>query len=435
MNLRLALGAMLFYYYVTFHAWATNLGLSTRGVANLEALPTWPVEDIPNWIFLDAFWTRAWLNSLGLLAIVAVLRLIQGSTRGPMIALAFLFVNKLYFYLADLRMVANFHHMHLILSFLLLFAHEKLFFYRLGLGVIYWLAALAKLTPSWLWGEYFNSVPAGLPLLPRAAITPACLALTVLEVVGPVMWTSRDKRVRWTSVALFTLFHAYSGLIVGYWYPTLMLPALLAAFVTFDEPMQAGYRFHKQDLVSWVFLGLLLLGGVWSYVIPGDARTTAEGRYLGMFMFDANRRVQAEFEIVKGDRRWLFQLEHSWPEEEVLDWRTSMICTHGDEVFAVKEPVREDGVVIFNPNMFSHGASRMFGDPYLYRHYGRELLRRFRPDRLSIKLYQQLDGHPERFQVLDISDFEALNPGYNPFWHNDWIRLPGPESPPAYRWP
>ena len=90
---------------------------------------------------------------------------------------------------------------------------------------------------------------------------------------------------------------------------------------------------------------------------------------------------------------------------------------------------------LFNPQYFLSASIRTIGDPYLYYHYSRELVRRHHPDRVAIRLDERLDGHVEVVRLVDIDDFAELNPSYDPFRHNDWINLPGPEFPPQYRWP
>lgn len=427
---------LLFYFFVTFWEWQQHPSLSRAGDELFVYCPFWPFEDARGLIFLDAWSTMVLLRALALLALVAAL--VPGG-RFALASLAVLTLVKTYYYLSSLLLMGNYHHMHLILCLLYLAARERLLFVRLGLVVIYWMSALAKLTPSWLAGEYFNSVPGHLPLLPAApgAVTAASLGLLVLEALGPLLLFSRRRRLRIAAAALFVMFHLYSGIIVGFFYPTLMLGVVVAAFVPPDPPLLEGYRFSWRDLPGWLILGLCLLGGVYGYLIPGDVRTTGEGRYLGMCMFDANRAAEAEIEIWRGERRYLFRVQHSWPRREVLDWRTTCEAT----VYAPGEaprrtvlsgPFVEDGQVLFNPAMF-RTASRMFSDPYLFYFYARELERRAHPDRIAVRLWQQLDGHSERFMILDIQDFAREAPRYSGWGHNDWIRLPGRES--RYQWP
>jgi hypothetical protein len=102
--------------------------------------------------------------------------------------------------------------------------------------------------------------------------------------------------------------------------------------------------------------------------------------------------------------------------------------------FIVSEPIWDGDQLIFNPGYFTAARERISGDPYLYYHYARELVRRCDPDQVSIRLSARLDGHEQAAVLIDIPDFAALDPDYNPFGRNEWILLPGPEAPASYRW-
>ncbi|MBI4423844.1 MAG: hypothetical protein HY554_08960, partial [Elusimicrobia bacterium] len=86
--------------------------------------------------------------------------------------------------------------------------------------------------------------------------------------------------------------------------------------------------------------------------------------------------------------------------------------------------VREEGVVIWNPQLFSAGDTVVFGDPFIYYFYGKELCRRYKPDRLDLRLHSRLNRRAKDYKVLDIQDFCRVDPSYNPFWRNPWILAP-----------
>ena len=83
------------------------------------------------------------------------------------------------------------------------------------------------------------------------------------------------------------------------------------------------------------------------------------------------------------------------------------------------------GTAIWNPQLFTASESAIYGDPYVYYFYGKELCRRYKPDRLSLRLLSRLNRRAPTYLVLDIDDFCGLNPVYNHFWHNDWIHYQG----------
>lgn len=443
-RLKIICGCLLFYFHMTFSEWRDRaVSLSTLGNEQFDYAPAPWLEDFRGLVFMDLFQTQTWLYVQGMLALLGLFSLFQlRSSRFALGLLGWLFLNKVYFYFADFRLFSNFHHFHLFYTLVFLLSVDKLRFIRLALVVSYFLSGIVKLTPSWLYGEYFNSLPDKLPLLPKVdwLVTAASVGVILLELVGPLAWFTRTRWLRRLSFGAFLLFHIYSGVIVGFWYTTLMLPVVVAAFLGFDEPLQAGHRFVRRDLLPLGVFAIALVGGVFHLFIPGDVRLTGEGRYFGLFMFDANHGVQFEAEITKGDKLWVIRLYREPAGREGREGENRILCSHyvKDELvgqFRVRSPIRDGDEVIFNPAFFDAARMRISGDPYLYYFYARELVRRYQPDRLSIRLDRRLDGHTGSVTVLNLLDFGATDRAYRCFRRNDWILLPGPDSPAAYRWP
>ncbi len=446
-RLKIICGSLLLYFHMTFVYWSDrSTSLSTLGDEVFNYAP-WVFFQNFRWlIFLDPFQTRVYFYGLGMLALLGLFSLFY--LRSSVLALcllAFLWINKAFFYACDFRLFTNFHHFHLLYTLVFLISQDKLRFFRALLGLSYVMSGIVKLTPSWLFGEYFNSLPDKLPMFPKASwvVTSASVALTVLEILGPLVWLTSIRWLRRFTFGAFILFHLYSGVIVGFWYTTLMLPLVVAAFLKFDEPLLAGWRFTSRQAIPVGIFALALCGSVYHLFIPGDSRLTSEGRYFGLFMFDANRAVRFETRIEKGNKAWVVQVYRppaSQTDLAIGSPATRMRCLvyeHGrlTENFTVTRSIRDGGQVIFNPQYFTDARMRVFGDPYLYYYYGRELVRRYHPDLVSLSLEQQMNGHREFARLLDIEDFGRLNPSYNPFVHNAWITLPGADSPPEYRWP
>ena len=446
-RLKAVCAALLFYFHMTFAFWwRHSVSLSTRGNEAFDFVPFPLFENLRWLVFMDGFQTESYLYLLGMLALLGMFSLL--CLRTSLLALcvlAFLFLNKVFFYLCDLRLFANYHHFHLLFTVVVLVSAEKMRSFRAVLALSYVMSAIVKMTPSWLFGEYFHSVPGKLPLFPQAnwVVTSASLALIVLELFGPLCWFTRIKWLRRLSFGAFILFHIYSGFIVGYWYTSLMLPLVVVAFLGFDEPLQAGFRFSRRHWPTVAIFVVALSGSFYHLLIPGDARLTAEGKYFGLFMFDANREVRFETDIQKGTNFWTIQVSRSWrnPGDQIgSDPGMRIHCNYYQNgwlsnSFAVTQPIRDGNKVLFNPQYFLSASIRTIGDPYLYYHFARELVRRHHPDRVAIRLDERLDGHAEVVRLVDIDDFAELNPSYDPFRHNDWINLPGPEFPPQYRWP
>ena len=272
-------------------------------------------------------------------------------------------------------------------------------------------------------------------------MTAASVGVVVLEFLGPLCWLTGIRWLRRLSFGAFLSFHLYSGVIVGFFYTTLMLPLVAGAFLGFHEPLLAGWRFSRRHLPVLALFAAALTGSVCHYFIPGDVRLTGEGRYAGLFMFDANRSVRFETKIEKGSDLIVLQVYRRWRDPQTgKNTEFGVQCEvyqNGElaESMTIRDPLLVGDVIIFNPEMFNSARARISGDAYLYYYYARELVRRFQPDRVSLRLEVKLDGHPEAVTLLDIADFAALNPTYRSFGRNDWIKLPEPDSPPAYRWP
>lgn len=445
-RLRLLLAALLFYFYFTFSSWYGRPGLSSLGTETLNYVPTWVFEDLRGLIVLSQFWTKAYLYALAIASLLGVGALLyRGSCLGPMLLLGFLFLNKAFYYLSDLRLMANFHHIHLLVTFVFLIARSKLFFTRLALLTCYQLGFLAKLTPSWLEGEYFNSVLGKLPLLPEhpRAVQAASLAVMALEATGPWLWFSRSRALRLGSVGAFLAFHAYSGLIVGHKYTSLMLPLVLAAFLRFDAPIHQGQRFAPRDSATWLALALALLGGLVQLAIPGDVRITAEGRYAGLFMFDGNREVYFDARIVKRDVVIAIEAHLPWRDGAILEdgavepRRPKRIVAELRRQGRLERRhegrflVVDGDTAVFNSRLLDSAFYRTNGDPYLFYFWAKELCRRYRPDRLALRLELRLDGRHERVRVLDIDDFCARGLRYSAFRHNEWVQETAPAPPSA----
>ncbi|MBI4349147.1 MAG: hypothetical protein HY553_20080 [Elusimicrobia bacterium] len=435
-RLKMLLAGLLFYFHVTFRNFHGIPAFSTAGTAAFNYIPTWPFEDLRGLIFMSQPWTDLYLSVLATLALGGVLAALAGRTLAAMGLLAFLFPNELYFYLSELRVVHNYYHIHLMLTLMFLISRQKLFFMRVGLLCCYLDAGFAKLTPSWLAGDAFNSVPDKLPLLPKSdgLVVLAGRALIALELLGPFVWFARSRALRLASVAAFLVFHLYSVVIVGFLYPTIMFTMLVPAFLGFDRPLHAGYRFERRHLASWAYAALLVVGGLWSILIPGSVLLTAEGKYFGLFMFEANRGVRFQAVVEKGPTRMQFEVER-YPRMTAVDdveGRKAWGRMSGTIHQAGEEPrpldayrvVRDGDVVVWNPQLFSGGDTVVFGDPYLYYFYGKELCRRYQPDRLSLTLESTLNRKETIYPVLAIYDFCGLNPSYNPFWRNSWIKAP-----------
>lgn len=412
---------LCFYHLLSWVFWAQNSGLGLEAWREGSYLPMHPAMAAFLWLpFQQA---QMLMRLLAWLSLWAGYRFASAERTGSAcLALAVLTAAKLYFYLHDLREVANFHHMHLFFCALLLVARQKREWLRLGLSAVYWMAALVKFSPSWTRGEYFSSVPAGLPWLPHdpTVITLACWGLILLELIGPFFLLI--PRTRRRAVLVFMAFHLYSGLIVGYWYTSLMLPLLWFIHA------EGETRRLPWETAPAFLCGTAFLLNIWHWTIPGDVRLTGEGRYLGLFMFDCNRRADARLEVVKGRKHFWFETSYTWPKREVGDFRSDcrLWVRDGDGPWRQLSYglVVDEGAVLFQPRLLLRLNGRILNDPYVYYCWARFLQARYHPDRISLRLWTQIDRHEETYEVMRVDDFQRECRFYTPLAHNAWVRLP-----------
>ena len=412
------------YFLFTFHDWRNSLdSFSRQGRDALIAIPIGLFQTLPRadaLVYEGALWLLCLLSLAGLL--LALQEKLAWSRHLLLVAL----LAKLGLYLQDLGLFAPYHHMHLLLTGLFLVSSSQRLFLRLGLATIYLCAGLGKFTPSWLAGEYFNSVPGRLPWFPQheGLVTALSLAVVVLECLGPWLWFSSSAKVRYAAVVAFTLFHLYSGLLVGFFFPALMLPMLWLAFCPFEHPLLQGYRFRRADAGGWALLGLALLGSLWPHLLRGDVRLTGEGRYLSISnMFDANRSIsfEAALDLPEGQMTLRVERQFSSVDFYQVPTRVSVINLPAGIRQELLEPLQLRGQTLLDPMRFGRLNVRLIGDPYVYYQWMEEVWRRFQPTHFSGQLYEWLDGHKTAYRIFYIRDFRLDRPDYSPFLHNEWL--------------
>lgn len=412
------------YYFLTFSHWQTLSTLDSRAWEEARVLPLHlgqPLAPMLAWISPGL--SSALFSGLALLSVVTLFAFQRESTcRKAQAGLWLLFLAKTLFYFLDLRQVANFHHMHLFFSFFFLLCSPRLFWLRLLLAVIYWMAAVVKLSPSWVLGEYFSSLPGGLPLLPhhRLIIALACNLAIVLEVLGPFFFWSNKPKLRQGAVGMFFLFHLYSGFLVGTWYTALMLPLLLFLFADgFRQSLWQSRPSNRQLLPCLAILSLGA-GGILPLLIPGDVRHTAEGRYTGLFMYDCNHRTQVQLVVEKEGTRWQFFIGWPWPDADLGQPCSIRIQRNGR--WLPLQAQSWEKVTFFHPRYFQGLSARIQNDPYVYYYWAREVERRIQPDRISLRIYSQIDGNLQARKTVDVSDFRRQVTGYRILGNNPWIQ-------------
>lgn len=355
---------------------------------------------------------------------------------------------RLYLYGLNAFNMTNYYHAHLLLLGLVLLLPAKSFGVRAGLCLLYWLAGISKLSPSWLNGEYFQSLPSGLPLLHDgpAMITFASLAVVSLELGAPFLLLSRRDSVRRAGLAAFAAFHAYSALIVGVEYPFLFLPVLFAAF---GEVPGARDPAPPRGTGLYAIGGVLLVATLWSqrhWLLPGARALTSEGRQGGVFMFDANAGCRVALDLEWPGRSVL--IRHDTGYRNGVRRRDGVVEPARDVVSAVaRENGREraltvdGGVVRLEERALYDGRvacdidKRVCCDPAFFHAYLARLQKRDAPARMGLRLEVALNGWPYWHVLVDEKDFDPKRLRYDSLRHNEWIRPADAAAPASYRWP
>jgi hypothetical protein len=182
----------------------------------------------------------------------------------------------------------NYEYYLFILSFVLLVLPHKEFFLKLSLVLFYFLASTIKIHESWVLGGYFSALKTGLPLVPDWSIPFWTNMVIFMQVVGAWFLLSKNWVLQRLAIFYWVVFHLYSGLLVGYRYPTTVLPSLLILFGPFYRHTPIPY--DKKSIAGWFLVALLFPLQFASIMIPGDEKLTLEGNNYGLYMFEANHQ-------------------------------------------------------------------------------------------------------------------------------------------------
>ena len=295
---------------------------------------------------------------------------------------ALLFVSELCVMSMAMRLAVNYWYFHALYAVLFLFATNKLLFLRIGVILLYFFSGVLKLNEGWLQGAYFTSLQEGLLFIPDALIPVATNAVIGMELV--LVWFLLHPRrvVRLVVVGVLSVFHVYSAVYVGFTYPSVVLPMLLALFL-FDERHHGAWWPLRKVGVGMGILTLFTLLHVVAYAMPGDARITGEWNRLRMYMFEANYQCVS---------RAVFLYEDGQTDERVSE---------------------------------THLANQRC-DPYAHWFYFKKECARDNDLRAIAWTYDtSINGSPY-MRIVDEQDACALS--YSAWHHNHWIKLLGREE-------
>lgn len=371
-------GAILLGFLSTFKYWQPLTTSTTQGV-EWNIFSCWPFfQDCTQLIFLEGYpfgYTQMTaFMLLFALIIVATLGLITGRYVLSHASILLLFIAKIYFNLLLYSYSGNYDYYHTTFCLVYLFLPHKRFFGSLSVAMFYTLSTVAKIHPSWTLGLYFTAMEPGMPLFPKAMVPFLTNFVIFMEMI--MAWFLFSQRV-WLQRLVFgfyVIFHLYSGTIVGYHYPSIVMPPLMIFFGPWARPFPA-VPLDRRSLAGWGLMAALWGVQLISVMIPGDAKLTLEGNNFGLFMFEANHQCLT-----------VFLDENGKTLQGRVNRRARYRC---------------------DPWQYLQTAQRQFC-------HGKE-----QPPRISFNMSHSINGGPF-YEIVDEPDMCALT--YQPFRHNEWIR-------------
>src|SRR5262249_17050091 len=103
------------------------------------------------------------------------------------------------------------------------------------------------------------------------------------------------------ALCYFMLFHIYSGILVGFRYPTVAFGMLVILFALSTQETYRPVPLTRRALAGWYFVAVLFILQFIAIAIPGDQKLTLEGNYYGLFMFEANHQCVSDAMIYYKD--------------------------------------------------------------------------------------------------------------------------------------
>jgi hypothetical protein len=377
--LQWAFGALIFAHYVILNSWTAAKATSLSSVATgTYACPPY-FQSCGDYFFLQALpdgysQTSFYMLLLGLLVLSVYFIYRKDWVRAHMALIPAFIWHTLGTFIVTGGLAGNYDYYLFVFSVILLLFPRKEFFLKVSVPLLYTLSTFVKIYPSWIVGTYFSTLKTGLPLFPDWSIPIFTNLLMGLEMIGAWFLLSEKRLYQRASVTFFTFFHLYSGILVQYKYPSVVLPMLLILF----GPMYKKTKipFDRASIFGWVFIALLICIQCSSFLIPGDAKLTLEGDKFGLYMFEANHQCQSLATVVYADGKTQTLTAQSISAHNRCDpyrvWFTLHVYCERNHPLSVRWT-------------FDHSIN---GGPFL--------------------------------RIVDVPDACALQ--YNPFGHNEWIQ-------------
>ncbi|PIT91309.1 hypothetical protein COU17_00760 [Candidatus Kaiserbacteria bacterium CG10_big_fil_rev_8_21_14_0_10_49_17] len=379
--LKWVFGASLFSYFTTFSFWVSSTVLTADAVEKGYAVCRPYFQGCTDWLFLHGLpngysQTVLYMGLFGLMLIAVYLMYRKEWVLAHMSIVLMYLWHALATFILSGQLGGNYDYYLFVLTTILLFLPHKEFFLKLCFVLFYALSTVAKIHPAWVAGTYFSALQTGLPLFPDWSIPFWTNLVIFMEMVGAWFLLSRPGLVQRLVLVFFIAFHLYSGILVKYHYPSVVLPTLIILFGLFYR--KTPIPFDRRSIAGWVLVGLLVCMQSLPLFIPGDEKLTLEGNKYGLYMFESNHQCISTARIT------------------FTDGSEQVIYNESANARARCEPYR----YWFRLNAFcKRNAAHIQSAAWTFDH--------------------SINGGPF-LRIVDTDELCALQ--YRPLTHNDWIK-------------
>lgn len=179
----------------------------------------------------------------------------------------------------------NFEYFHLLPTWaFLLSANYRIFNAQVMWAFCYFFSGFVKINEGWITGSYFSSLVNGLPLVPELGIPIFSNSVFFAETICGFLLLVPQAR-RW-ALTYWTIFHLYSVIMVGFFYPARCFVMLWILF--FVSPLQRGVLSKMLDIKVVVLIGLMTFLQTLPLHFNENPQMTLRTEGYGFSMIDAN---------------------------------------------------------------------------------------------------------------------------------------------------
>lgn len=291
----MVLFGLTFSHLVTAYFWASSSAWMHYSLQN-HKIYCYPIfKSCYELVFSDLFYVKYIFFGYLIISAITIALIIFGRNKVTFGLFVCLFFLKFSILLSRYNFMGNYHTMHLTMVIVTLFAKQSLDKYRFVLCLQYFFAGLLKLNLEWLSGAALTSYSQYLLKGPFHVLSLAYVPVLELILIWGLL--SKNSFLRKLTLLQLVIFHLYSIIVVGAYYPLIMAGLLWPVFYveantyfknenrkTFFEIF--SFRNVPQTLSS-LFIVLII---VWNLTVKLNSMDPAmDGyiRYLSLNMLDA----------------------------------------------------------------------------------------------------------------------------------------------------